>query len=445
MNVEHNPNVRMVLNPNSDLVHKITDRIAKCQGFCPCQPIDAEKDTRCPCPDFYQGNCHCNLFVRSDVKEESNHMKIEFPSYTIRKIPSSSDSLAVAKYLEDIARTCYQSDDKIGLNSYQPLLRNLWINKHTAMLEHYIVHLMVNQYVFDSMYSMQWFEPENVDIARAIRYIRCSRIDSDVRWSCGYNPDDPLTVSIDNYYLVSGSFTAFVNCLEALALDQYQGDSAYHHIGKMLWDSFPEVCQDCPTLQKLSNYVPDPDSSIRLVHTDELKAFPEPILRKHDWMSVTFRMDRGVTHELVRHRDASFAHESTRYCNYVNGKFGGAIMVAQPCFFDTGMGLLSNSFVYDEWKRACERCNDAYIKLVSEYGATPQQARTVLPNSLISTITMTAYWDEWRHVFQLRCAKDAHPQMREIMVPLLMDCLNHHPDHINDIYDALSEKGALEV
>lgn len=139
---------------------------------------------------------------------------------------------------------------------------------------------------------------------------------------------------------------------------------------------------------------------------------------EHVSVTVRFICDRGVSHEIVRHRLASYSQESTRYCNYSADKFGREITVILPCFFDTGMGTASNSFVYDEWKRACERAEEAYFKLL-EMGATPQQARTVLPNSLKTEMVMTADMLEWRHFLKLRTARDAHPQMREVAIPLL--------------------------
>ncbi|GHV47019.1 thymidylate synthase [Clostridia bacterium] len=138
---------------------------------------------------------------------------------------------------------------------------------------------------------------------------------------------------------------------------------------------------------------------------------------EHFSFSVRFICDRGVSHELVRHRIASYAQESTRYCNY--GK-QNEITVIIPFFFDTGLGVHSNSLVYTEWKSACEHCERAYLKLL-EYGATPQEARSVLPNSLKTEIVMTANLREWRAFFKLRCHNTAHPQMREVTTPLLKE------------------------
>jgi thymidylate synthase (FAD) len=142
------------------------------------------------------------------------------------------------------------------------------------------------------------------------------------------------------------------------------------------------------------------------------------IKNKHDAMiehfniSVKFICDRGVTHELVRHRIASYAQESTRYCNYNKDKFGNEITVIEPLFFN------EESQKYALWKSACEYAEDSYFKLLFE-GATPQEARSVLPNSLKTEIVVTMNLRELRHFFRLRTAKAAHPQMREVAIMLL--------------------------
>ena len=153
---------------------------------------------------------------------------------------------------------------------------------------------------------------------------------------------------------------------------------------------------------------------------------------EHSSLSVKFVVDRGVSHELVRHRIASFAQESTRYCNYSKDKFGNEITVILPCFFDTGMGILSNSLVYQEWKSACECAEERYFNLL-KMGATPQQARTVLPNSLKTEITVTANYREWRNFFKLRTAEASHPQMREVAIPLLKELKTLIPIIFDDI------------
>lgn len=116
--------------------------------------------------------------------------------------------------------------------------------------------------------------------------------------------------------------------------------------------------------------------------------------------------------ESVRHRMASYCQESTRYCNYGKGKFGEEITVIEPCFWPEGSDL------YWAWKNACLISEQCYFSLLKS-GATPQEARSVLPNSLKTEVVMTANIREWRHFLKLRCSPAAHPQMREVALILL--------------------------
>ncbi len=126
---------------------------------------------------------------------------------------------------------------------------------------------------------------------------------------------------------------------------------------------------------------------------------------EHAVASMRFICDRGVTHEMVRHRLASYSQESTRYCNYAKDKFGNEISVIEPEF--------DNNEQRDEWIQAMKAAERCYLNLL-EKNASPQMARSVLPNSLKTEIVMTANLREWKHFFALRCDGAAHPQMREV-------------------------------
>ena len=132
---------------------------------------------------------------------------------------------------------------------------------------------------------------------------------------------------------------------------------------------------------------------------------------EHAVISVKFITDRGVTHEIVRHRLAAYAQESTRYCNYASDKFDNEITVIRPVFWAEG------SVPYLVWQRAMRTAEEAYIALL-EQAASPQEARTVLPNSLKTEIWCTYNVREWRHFFRMRDDKAAHPQMRALVAPL---------------------------
>jgi len=155
---------------------------------------------------------------------------------------------------------------------------------------------------------------------------------------------------------------------------------------------------------------------------------------EHIYITVKYVCDRGVTHEIVRHRLANYAQESTRYCNYSQEKFGNEITVIEPFFFNNeyedGVGYIDSKYYH--WKDSCEWAEYAYFSLL-KLGATPQEARSVLPNSLKTEIVVTMNLRELRHFFKLRTAKTAHPQMREITIPLLIELKGLLPEIFNDI------------
>jgi thymidylate synthase (FAD) len=153
---------------------------------------------------------------------------------------------------------------------------------------------------------------------------------------------------------------------------------------------------------------------------------------EHISISVRLVCDRGVTHEIVRHRLCSFSQESTRYANYSKDKFGREITLIRPFFFK------DKSKEYKIWEESMQACENAYLKLL-ENGAKAQEARSVLPNSLKADIVITANIREWRHIFKLRCSKASHPQMRQSMLPLLDLFHKKMPVLFDSIYDKFSK------
>lgn len=133
---------------------------------------------------------------------------------------------------------------------------------------------------------------------------------------------------------------------------------------------------------------------------------------EHCSFTVKFICDRGVSHEIVRHRMASYCQESTRYCNYSKDKFNDEITVIEPLFLEP------ETEGYQIWRESCEKAESSYFQLLG-WGCTPQEARSVLPNSLKTEVVMTANIREWRHFLKLRCSPAAHPQMREVATQLL--------------------------
>jgi thymidylate synthase (FAD) len=169
---------------------------------------------------------------------------------------------------------------------------------------------------------------------------------------------------------------------------------------------------------------------------DSSRVFVQKIIKRghlsvieHESVTVRIVCDRGVSHEIVRHRIASYTQESTRYCNYARGQFGSEITVIRPCFFSN---VEESNTRFMLWKVAMMQAERAYLDLIA-YGVTPQEARSVLPNSLKTEIVVTMNLREWRHFFELRTASGAHPQMREIAVPMLIAFQKRIPIIFDDI------------
>lgn len=163
---------------------------------------------------------------------------------------------------------------------------------------------------------------------------------------------------------------------------------------------------------------------------DDLKYLCEPTEYHERRVTVHFVCDRGISHEFVRHRVFSFAQESTRYCNYSKDKFGNELTFIYPCWFNQYFEDNYSNLNISNWKIGLDiadsETNWLYAMLYSEKayfasilnGMKPQQARAVLPNSLKTELVMTGFISDWEHFFDLRCAQSAHPQARELAIPL---------------------------
>ena len=177
--------------------------------------------------------------------------------------------------------------------------------------------------------------------------------------------------------------------------------------------------------------------SEELITSDSAKEFIKKILKsghesviEHFCLTVRVICDRGVTHEIVRHRIASYSQESTRYCNYSKDKFGNELTFIQPCFWTVDNE--ENNQKRELWRNSLLEIEKNYFKLL-ELGATSQEARSILPNSLKTEIVMTMNMREWRHFFKLRTSSDAHPQMSEVAVKILKEFKKRIPVIFDDI------------
>ena len=147
---------------------------------------------------------------------------------------------------------------------------------------------------------------------------------------------------------------------------------------------------------------------------DDLKYVCEPTEYHAKRVMVRFICDRGVSHEIVRHRVMSFAQESTRYCNYSKDKFGQELTFIEPAWEFPSSNIVNTR---ERFEAMLEEAEANYMELIT-LGFKPQEARAVLPNALKTEIVVTGFIDDWKHFFELRCDNTAHPDIRKLALDL---------------------------
>ena len=274
------------------------------------------------------------------------------------------------KKIEKCGRVCYKSEDKITEDSAEKFVANIIKRGHEAVLEHASFIFQVSYNVYEDLREKVMFVEDLYPVKMYLRFT-----DSEG-------------------YIVSGNVRAWRDFFRFSGVPLYMND--FVEANPIL---FPEFMSVFPSNLKGGK------RRIRQISTNDLVSTYQRLV--HEDVSVKFICDRGISHEIVRHRPASFCQESTRYCNYSKDGFGGEITVIKPMSFDC------SDSPYRIWKRSCENAETAYFDLLDE-GCTPQEARDVLPNSLKTELIMTAPLMEWCHFFNLRMSPAAHPQMQEV-------------------------------
>lgn len=304
----------------------------------------------------------------------------------------------VLKKIEFVGRTCYKSTDGITDESAPKFVSSLIKRGHEAMLEH-------GSFCFILPYA-EWSGLQKIIV----------NLEHSNHWKCYLR----FTGSCERN-LVSGNVRAWRDFIKVC----HSNMQCIPMYLKKFVQSNPVLF---PEFQKDIHYFGNPETRMIPVKVSDLKSENEFLT--HADVTVRFVVDRGVSHELVRHRPASFAQESTRYCNYAKDKFGSELTFIEPYFFEAG------STAYVQWERNMLVCEDTYLSMM-EIGVTPEKARTVLPNSLKTEVIMTATCGEWKHFFGLRACNNtgkAHPQMLEVTRPLL----DEFKDTFSVIFDDLA-------
>ena len=364
-------------------------------------------------------------------------MKIVEPSYEILIHPDQEEHDDVLKYIEKIGRTCYKSEDKITAESAPKFINMLRDRGHWAMLEHFRFVLRANYTMFDLLEVLETTERFDFPSLRTFtRFIEYTINNPEY-------PEDENGNEAEQVTVFSFSITTINNVLREISnrIDEFTDTTelaAIYYIAYFMNVNYPELIVIDELTQKIFNSFTEYDysviSSIGFACFIDDDSFP-----KHEWQTVKFTCSRGFSHECVRHRPASYAQSSTRYCNYSKGQFGSELNIIDiRKTLDTLPEEADKEEIYQVWKASCEDIEEAYMAMIN-LGAAPQIARSVLPNSLMTEVNMTATLEEWHHFFKMRADKPAHPEMKQLAVPLLKEFITLFPGVFDDLEYRLEE------
>jgi len=296
-------------------------------------------------------------------------MRIVTP-HTIILGECPAPGIKTLEWIESAARTCYKSEERITENSAREMVKTLLNKEHLAMLEHSNVVFRV---------CTTTTNPRGLETS--LRRIFRER----TAYHKFYIHDGVLHIS--------GNLRAWIESLTN-PLGMLTDFSIIQELRYLIWENFSTLV---PPVE------PPPFKTFETVMN------PEEIPMALKRITVKFICDRGVSHAIVRHRPCSFAQESTRFCNYSQEKFGN------ECSFIEPPGLSPKQRAH--WLSLCMFAEEKYLAMLDE-GCSPQIARSVLPNCTKTEIVVTADVDEWNIISKLRCSPAAHPQFRELMLPL---------------------------
>lgn len=304
-------------------------------------------------------------------------MKVITPSVTIMRTGLETEFMTPEQFIEKVGRTCYKSEDKITDDSAAKFVGNLIKRGHEAMIEHWNLIFRFANYIEFTTFLESKTSMELVGYPFKLRVT------------------DNETNEGERRCIVSGNMRAWRDYIKAWVDETSFIPANLFTVIRNNPIFFPEYLSMIPETS--------PEYLIPITVND----LTDEERKVHQDVTMKFICDRGVSHEIVRHRVASFAQESTRYCNYGQDKFGNEITVIRPSW------CTPDSRVYKLWWAGCLAAEVAYFNLLTD-GATPQEARSVLPNSLKTEVIVTMNLDGWNHFFGLRCAPSAHPDMQEV-------------------------------
>lgn len=320
----------------------------------------------------------------------------------------------ITKKIERIARICYKSEGLIGEGTDVKMISKLIERKHTAMLEHGDFAMIVNEETYT---TLRWLN-DNIESRISDDYF-CDKRKCYLRFSNYWKG-----LELPKRFVVSGNIRAWLEVMDIACIQNnwIMSTSLYN----ALVAGFPLF----EGRYRHDNKEPNNSFDCKLVTDYTMLSDEERMI--HETFTVVFTSDLLVQRELVRHREASFAGESTRYCNYSSDKFGNEITVIKPCFY------AERYDEYNAWVSAMEDAEKYYLDLIN-MGSTAQEARDVLPVATKCDTAVTANLTEWKHIFNLRACDatgPAHPKMKEIMIPCMKEARVMYPFAFEDLVAA---------
>lgn len=316
------------------------------------------------------------------------------------------------EHIELIGRTCYKSEEKIAPGTAETFVNMLISKHHWAMLEHaYVYYPVIYGHMMKTISRLPDYVKKYLNIARYVAK-KGSAYENRMAMTASLTAIKQCMDECRNIYDNNGTETRIVSTKEMKAAYDF-----YQFMIRGLNHHYPEIFPNGVNPRE-ENLIPvDRETYIQTILDDlpfmeddeENKVFKYTLPH-----TIKFTVDRGVTHELVRHRPASFSQESTKYCNYEKGKFGGEITVVEPFWAENPE---KNAKLYPIWLKGCSDAEDAYMAMINA-GATPQEARAVLPTEVKNDIVVTAIESEWEHILNLRfygTTGAPHPDMKRVM------------------------------
>jgi thymidylate synthase (FAD) len=313
----------------------------------------------------------------------------------MRVIPASYDILedldqqSLITRIEACGRICYKSEDKISAASAVPFVKAIMKHGHNSVMEMGVLTLR----------------------------IFCNR-EKEIAELYSTMPKYLFIDRLADHLLISGSVRAFRE-----QIVNHGDTSVVSALAAFLLQRHPVLFEDVAA--KVAPEKKSADMRIEKVTLAEVDDFPGALLVRHRHLGVKFYVNRAVTHEIVRHRPCSYLQESQRYCRYSESKFDNQVTFIRPLFFK------EKSEEYRLWEKAMADTEEIYLKLLAT--ASPQAARTVLPNSCKTELITYANLMEWHHILKLRTSAAAEPSMREVMNPLLIWFQGRFPGIFDDL------------